>query len=107
MGVLGWSDDQFWKASPKATIYAIQGYYENQQAIQKEQWIRAQFIAWYSVAPYLEKKNQEKVRKQIFFFQEENKPKGKKLNEAQKQFLFGDWDRIMKQKYAKENNGTS
>lgn len=102
LGQLGWKEHEFWNASFKALFLAIEGFYELQNAREKEEWIRAQFISYHAILPYIPRGKHDKVRRQIFFFKDE-KEQPPRLTREEIKARFGKWDAEHKAKYkAKE-----
>ena len=102
---MGWSEDQFWHSCPRTLFNAINGYYEERERLEKDAWRQAQFIAWYTYGPNVAKKDREKVRKGIFFFDESPEPKSKPLSSAEKAKKFAKWDAIHKKEFELKSNG--
>lgn len=97
MGVLGWKEDDFWNSTFRGVIAALEGYYDNLEHREKQSWMQAQFLAWYMVIPHFKKNDLNKLKKQIFFFEDEEKPKAKRLTAEEIRARFGRMDKHHKQ----------
>jgi len=96
---MGWNESEFWQSCPRTLFLAIDGFFELHNAKEKENWIRAQFIAYHSVLPYIPKGKHDQVRRKIFFFKEEEKSLPKRLSREEIKKRFSKWDKDHKKEY--------